>query len=197
MNIFLKTTALALTISLISACGASDAGGTADPSSSAQGIEVDENLLTVDVTVPASFYEGQEITQAQLDADAKEKGYSKAKLNDDGSVSFTMSRAAYKQALAEMKKAVDDYIQETVNNQPEIFKEITYNDSMTKFEVAVDRAAFESDFTAGMIQLGIGILAGFYQAFADGASEAKIQIDYMDATSGEIFSTVNLPEDLN
>jgi hypothetical protein len=91
------------------------------------GISVDKNLFSVDVTIPASFYEDQKLSQAELDADAAKKGYGKAKLNSDGSVSFRMSKAQHKAALDDMKKSVDDYIQESVNASPKIFKKIYVN----------------------------------------------------------------------
>ena len=85
--------------------------GTSD-----QGITVDKNLFSVDVTLPASFYEGENMTQAKLNADAAKKGYGKATLNKDGSVTLRMSKAEHSKAVAEMKKSVDDYIRETVND---------------------------------------------------------------------------------
>ena len=93
--------------------------GTSD-----QGITVDKNLFSVDVTLPASFYEGENMTQAKLNADAAKKGYGKATLNKDGSVTLRMSKAEHSKAVAEMKKSVDDYIQESVNESPKIFKKI-------------------------------------------------------------------------
>ena len=64
--------------------------GTSD-----QGITVDKNLFSVDVTLPASFYEGENMTQAKLNADAAKKGYGKATLNKDGSVTLRMSKAEH------------------------------------------------------------------------------------------------------
>ena len=162
--------------------------------SSDEGISVDKNLFSVDVTVPASFYEGTKITQEELSADAAKKGYGKAKLNADGSVSFRMSKSQHKAALADMKKSVDDYIQETVNDSPKIFREITYNKKISEFSVSVNKANFEEDFAAGMIGFGIGILSMFYQMF-DGAGEnPKTVIKIIDQSTGKVFDTHTWPE---
>lgn len=161
--------------------------------SSDEGISVDKNLFSVDVTIPASFYEDQKITQAELDTDAAKKGYGKAKLNSDGSVSFRMSKAQHKAALAEMKKSLDNYIQESVNESPKIFKKISYNSNMTEFNITVDKANFEDDLAAGFIGLGIALQASFYQMF-NGTQNPKTELKMIDATTGKVFDTQSWPE---
>lgn len=162
--------------------------------SSEKGVTVDKNLFSVDVTVPASFYEDTKLTQEELSADAAKKGYGNAKLNKDGSVTFRMSKSQHQKAVAEMKKSVDDYIQETVNESPKIFRLITYNKDMTEFNVSVNRAEFENDFGAGMISFGIGILSSFYQMFSGGMPNPKTEIKISDVTTGKVFSTQKYPE---
>ena len=161
--------------------------------SSNDGISVDKNLFSVDVTIPASFYEDQKITQAELDADAAKKGYGKAKLNSDGSVSFRMSKAQHKAALAEMKKSVDDYIQESVNESPKIFKKISYNSNMTEINISVDKANFEDNFAAGFVGFGIAFQASFYQMF-NGTQTPKTELNLIDASTGKVFDTQSWPE---
>ena len=161
--------------------------------SSDQGITVDKNLFSVDVTIPASFYEDTKLTQAELDADAAKKGYGKAKLNSDGSVSFRMSKAQHKAALTEMKKSVDDYIQESVNESPKIFKKISYNSNLTEFNISVDKAGFENDFAAGFIGLGIAFQASFYQMF-NGTQTPKTTLKLIDVSTGNVFDTQQWPE---
>lgn len=163
-------------------------------SSTEKGISVDKNLLSVDVTIPASFYGDEKPTQESLNADAKKNGYGKATLNSDGSVTFRMSKAEHRKALAEMKKSVDEYIQETVNDSPKIFRKVTYNKNMTEFEVLVDKAAFEEDFTAGMIGFGIGVLSAFFQMFNGGVETPMTTIKLLDKDTGKVFDTLNWPE---
>ena len=161
--------------------------------SSDDGISVDKNLFSVDVTIPASFYEGEKLTQAGIEADAAKSGFGKAKLNSDGSVSFRMSKAQHKKALAEMKKSVDDFFQETVNESPKIFKKISYNSNMTEFNISVDKANFEDDFGAGMIGLGIVYQSAFYQMF-NGTENPKTEIKFSDVSTGKVFDTQIWPE---
>lgn len=55
------------------------------------GIQVDESLLSVDITLPASIFEGQDLSAFDADAYAREEGFQKAVVNDDGSITVTMS----------------------------------------------------------------------------------------------------------
>lgn len=162
-------------------------------SSSDKGITVDKNIFSVDVTIPASFYEDEKLTQEELNIDAAKKGYGKAKLNSDGSVTFRMSKSQHQKALADMKKSLDDYIQETANDSPKIFRQITYNKNMTEFNVSVDKVKFEEDLAAGMIGLGIGMLASFYQMF-NGIEIPKTTIKFTDEKTGKVFDTQSWPQ---
>jgi hypothetical protein len=161
--------------------------------SSDAGVSVDKNLLSVVITIPASFYEGTKITQESLNADAAKNGTGKATLNADGSVTWRMSKAEHKKIMADMKKSVDDYIQEAVDDSPSVFRQITYDKNMTEFKILVDRAKFEEDFAAGMIGFGISILASFYQMFNSGVENPKIAIQLIDAATGKVFDTQNYP----
>jgi flagellar hook-associated protein FlgK len=161
--------------------------------SSDAGVSVDKNLLSVVITIPASFYEGTKITQESLNADAAKNGTGKATLNSDGSVTWRMSRAEHAKVMADMKKSVDDYIQEAVDESPTVFREITYDKNMTEFKILVNQAKFEEDFSAGMIGFGIGILASFFQMFNNGVKDPKIVMRLIDADTGRVFETQNFP----
>lgn len=157
-------------------------------------ISIDKNLLSVDVTIPASFYEGTNITQEQLNADAAKKGYGKAKINTDGSVSFRMSKVEHKKALIEMKKSLDDYIQEAIDASPGVFREITYDKNMSEFKFLVDRVKFEEDISVGFIGFGVSYLAYFYQMFNGGPAPYKNVMRFIDIATGKVFETQNFPQ---
>lgn len=161
--------------------------------SSNEAISVDKNLLDVVITIPASFYKGTKITQDSLNADAAKNGTGKATLNSDGSVTFKMSKPEYAKALAEMKKSIDDYIQEAVDNSPTVFREITYDANMTEFKILVNRKDFEEDLSAGFIGLGIGIFASLYQMFKSGIKDPKSVMRFIDASTGKVLETYNYP----
>jgi hypothetical protein len=190
-----KKLAVLSTVLLLTACGSNNNASEVTPSSSAeQGIEVDQNLLSVDVTIPASFYEDNPMTQEELQKNADENGFGKATLNPDGSVTLRMSKADHAKALDEMKVGLDESIQQAVNDQPEIFSEISYDNDVTKFIVVVDKDKFKDDFGAGFIGFTLGIQGMFYQMLA-GATEPEVLIDLQDKETGEVFDTSKWPLD--
>ena len=117
----------------------------------------------------------------------------KATLNKDGSVTLRMSKAEHAKVMAEMKKSVDDYIKETVNESAKVFQSVTYNKNMTEFNISVNKAKFEEDLASGMIGFGIGLLSMYYQMF-NGTENPKTAIKLIDANTGKVFDTQNWPE---
>jgi hypothetical protein len=156
------------------------------------GIEVDEGLFNVDVTVSAGFLDGQ--AEADIAANAEEAGYTDYVINPDGSVTYTMPKATYEAALQEMRDGVDQTIQETVNESPDVFTSISYDNSMTSFDVTVNRAAYEGDLGAGFIGFTLGISGMFYQMFEGVPTESQqVLISFIDASNNETFDTQKWP----
>ena len=60
-------------------------------------VEVEQKLLSVEITVPADFV--GETTQADLDANVSAGKFLSAKLNDDGSVTYSMTKGQHKEVL--------------------------------------------------------------------------------------------------
>jgi hypothetical protein len=171
---------------------ATEIDSSAAESDSSTGVQVDQGLLNVDVTVPKSFFEGQ--TETEIVANAEEAGYSKYVLNDDGSVTYTMSKARYDAGLKEIRDGIDQAIQEAVDASPEVFSSITYDKSMTNFDVKVDRAAYEGNFETAFIGFTLGFSGMFYQVF-DGvpSDEQEVLINFIDSSTNEVFDTQTWP----
>ena len=87
--IFLATT---LALSLV-ACGGKD-DSKKESETNNDKIEVDENLLTVELTIPADFV--GETTQEELNQTAKEEGLKSITLNEDGSATYVMTKKKHK-----------------------------------------------------------------------------------------------------
>lgn len=193
--------ALCMVASLFVACGndtpstSLDGGntdttgsGSTDTTSSGD-IEVDENLLTVEITLPASFFESDE----DFDADtyAQEQGFSSAKVNDDGSVTVTMTKGKYKEMLQEMSDSLDESFAELVGAEDTPYiKEITHNDDFSSVTVKVDREAYENAFD--MTPFVIGLSTMFYQAFLE--MEYRCEISIVDAATGSVINTTVYPD---
>jgi hypothetical protein len=158
-------------------------------------LEVDKGLINVEVTIPSTFIEGEDIDDVV--AKAKEDGIKDVTKNTDGSVTYKMSKAQHKKMMKEMKTNVTTYVDEIVNDEDfASIQDIKHNGSFSEFTVVVDKAAFENSFD-GFVTLGLAMSGMYYQAF-DGTSGDKLNVTVYtkDASTGEVFSTVVYPDAL-
>lgn len=193
---------LLLTLLTLAACSSKDeASENADNSKqedkkteeTSGAVAVDKGLLNVEVTVPASFMEGEDIDTVV--AQAKEDGIKDVKKNDDGSVTYKMSKAQHKEMMREMKTSVTEYVDELINGEDfASIKNVEYNKDFSKFTLVVDKEAFENSFD-GFAAMGLAMSGMFYQVY-DGvdAEKLNVTIDTVDQSTGEVFGTVNYPE---
>ena len=157
------------------------------------GIEVDEGLLSVEVTLPASFFE--EETPEEIKAAAEENGFKECIVNEDGSVTYKMSKAKHKEMLEEMKASMDESIDEMINGEDavESFVKIEYKDEFSSFDVYVNPELYtEWD---GLYVLAFYLSGAYYQAF-DGKDVEKIDIvvNFINNDTNEIISTSSYRE---
>jgi hypothetical protein len=158
-------------------------------------IAVDEGLLSTEVRLPRDLFTmGSENpdefpTQEELEASIDEEGRDiEVSINDDGTVSYRMTRNEFNKFKDDLRASVDETIQTSINEESNIYKSVTYTDDLKEFEVVVDRKAMESSFSF----LGFGLLlsSGFYQAFTGvDESDVFIIINYKDEKTGEVFDT--------
>lgn len=107
---------------LISGCSSGKPAETTAPDSQPKeiteetddGIEVEKELFDVTITVPADFI--GETTQEALDTDAAEGGY-KVTLNDDGSVTFVMTKSQHKEMMSGMAEGINEALEEMIGSE--------------------------------------------------------------------------------
>lgn len=183
---------------LVCGCSAAPANGGdstgATTESTSAKIETDEKLLSVDITLPASLFADEDMTKFDADAYASEQGFKSAKVNADGSVTVTMTKAKHQELLKEMADSLDANFKEFVNgeNTPYI-KEITHNENFTAVTMKVDKAAYENafDFTP----LAIGMSVSIYQAFTE--TQYHVEISIVDAETGADINSITYPDALS
>jgi hypothetical protein len=160
-----------------------------------EAIEVDKGLFNNEVTLPASMFEGQ--AYEEIVAQAKEEGIDEVIQNDDGSVTYKMSKSVYKKMMDEMEKGLLDYVSELKSGENfASIKDVTHNKSFSEFTLIVDKAAYEGGFD-GMASLGLVVVASYYQLFSGVSSDdLKITINAQDEATKEIFNTRVYPEAL-
>ena len=147
------------------------------------------------MTLPAAFFEGEDMNEVV--AKAKEEGYGEAKVNDDGSVTYKMSKSKHKEMMAELATSVEETKTDLVESGdfPSI-KSVETNKDYTNFSINVDRAAYENSFDF-FATMSAGMVGSFYQAFNGvKAEDMEVLIEVKDADTGEVIDSVVYPEAL-
>lgn len=151
------------------------------------GVEVDEGLLDVTLTIPAEL--SGEVTQEELDATAKEKGYKSAKLNDDGSVTYVMTRAKHKEMMAELTKTLNDGLNEMAQSEDfPSFVSVKANDDFTDFKVVINKE--ELGLVESFSTMAFYTYGAMYNAFA-GKEVENIHVAFVNEATGNIIQEAN------
>ncbi|MCC3646824.1 hypothetical protein JGK52_09040 [Cytobacillus oceanisediminis] len=189
---------MSVMIVLLSACsdGEKTAGkkeaGTEKKTEESEAVEVDKGLLNVEVTLPASMFEGEDADSSIAEA---EKEGIKVTKNDDGSVTYKMSKAKHKEMMKEMETELQKTIADTKNGEdyPSV-KEVTNNKDFSEFTLEVDREAYENSFD-GFAVFGLGLSGVFYQLFNGvDPEDYEVKILVKDSATGELFNEVIYPD---
>lgn len=149
---------------------------------------VDDNFLSVDITLPASFYSGTQTNpSSELTEEQKAAGYISAKVNSDGSVTYTIKKSAYKQIVADAKESTVQTLNEIVTSgdYPSI-KKIGYNSNFSKISVYVDKDAYTNGMDS-IAMLGVNMSVAFYQIISQDANPLEISI--IDINTNEVFDS--------
>ncbi len=184
-----KTVSLLLIMSMsiiLISCGST----TEAPESTTQAtdtLKAEENLLSVELTIPASLVDDDAAT---LDEETKAAGVSEITQNEDGSVTMKMSKIAHQKMLDEFKGSIDESLTEILNDKETYpsLTEITYNEDLTEFTVKVDPATY-GEFEA-LSAIGLYIAGNVYQALnAVPENQIKTIVNFVNKDTGEIIET--------
>lgn len=197
---------LAASLLVLGACGSEEAEevdnqastetvDTEETESEEGGVNVDKGLFSVEVTLPAAFFEGEDV--AVTVANAEENGFGEATVNDDGSVTYKMSKSKHKEMMEEMAVSVEETKRSLVESGdfPSI-KNVETNKDYSHFTLSVDREAYENSFDA-FATMSVGMVGSMYQAFNGVKADAmEVLIEVKDVDTGEIINSVVYPEAL-
>ncbi|MDG5471372.1 DUF4352 domain-containing protein [Jeotgalibacillus sp. ET6] len=189
---------LVMAMFAVSACSSQEDTSKASAESEEteeQSVEVDKGLLNVELTIPASMFEGEDIDQ--VIAEAKEDGVKEATKNDDGSVTYKMSKSAHKEMMQEFAVSMKESLDEMVTSEDFVsIKAVDHNKSFDKFTLTVDQEAYENSFD-GFGIFALGMSGMFYQVY-DGKDmeSAKVTISLVDEATQEEFDTLVYPDDM-
>jgi len=158
---------------------------------------VDEKLFSVDVTIPASFYqeEGEEMTQEKVDEIVATSNFKSGVLNDDGSVTYTMSKNQHAEFLQTLKDSIQESVDGLINgdNAIESFTKITFNENLSEFDVYVDSAKY-SAFDS-LSALAFYIAGQYYQLF-DGIAydDTEVVVNFINKDTEDVIDSGSLSQ---
>ncbi len=157
-------------------------------------VEVDNKLLTVDITLPASFFE--DLSDFDADAYAEENGFKKAVINEDGSVVVTMTKTKHAQLMDDTTKEIEASFSEMYGSEDTPYiKKIEHADDFSEINIVVDRSGYEAGgIMAAFVPLQVYLQSSVYQIFS--GSEIRSEISFVDEANGSVIESVVYPDDL-
>ncbi len=146
-------------------------------------VEVENGILTVSITLPASLM--KDVTQEDLDSDTSGT-YQSAKLNDDGSVTMKLTKTQYKEMLASISEELDTCIKEISESDDYNIAKVEHNDDFSEFNVTL--TTDEVGIYDSIASLAFYMYGGMYQIFK-GSKSANVVVNYYDANGSLIESS--------
>ncbi len=189
---------IALCFLVVSGCSnavSDTAGEDNDSNTTGESIEVDKGLFDVTITLPVSMVESENI-EATIE-EAKGKGIKEVVVNDDGSLTYKMSKSVHGQIMKELRESLNETVEDLINGSDfTSIRDIKYNTNLTSITLIVDKGVYESSLD-GFAVFGLGLAAMYYQLF-DGVSPDNITvtINIEDFATGEVFQTIVYPDAL-
>ena len=160
-----------------------------------EGISVDRSLFDVSITMPATMVELEDQDIDSMIEEAQEMGVKEVVRNEDGSLTYKMSKSTHRKMMQEIKEDMIENIEDMVESGDFVsIKDVTYNNDFSEMTLIVDQKAFENSFD-GFAVFGIGMIGMYYQLF-DGVQPDNIQttIYLKNVDTGEIFNKIVYPD---
>ena len=145
-------------------------------------VKTENGLLYVYITMPAELA-GEEVTQEKLDEGAGTT-YTSATLNEDGSVTYKMTKKQHKAMLDAMNASIDEALNEIVSSDDYAISEITHNADYTSFDIKLTTE--ELGITEGFMVLAFYMYGGMYSILAGKSSD--ITVNYFSSNGDLIYS---------
>jgi predicted small lipoprotein YifL len=154
-------------------------------------VEVDQGLLNVKITLPASMFE--DMTDFDPEAYTEENGFKETVVNENGSITITMSKNKHNELMTEMEMDIDNTLAEMVEAEDTPYiKEITSSEGYRTVTMRVDKEGYENAWD--MTPLSIYFNVVFYQVFDDAEPYCEVIVE--DIETGEVLYSVIYPDAL-
>lgn len=189
MQICAAACALALCLTACGGGAASSAAVVSDAaastSASEDGLNVEKNIFSVTLTYPASMVD-EGTTQDSLNNEISGiDGIKSATLNEDGSVTYIMTKAYHKQIMDDMAQTIDESMAEMVSSEDyPNFTKVEANEDYTVFTVTTKSKALSLDESLSLLQF---YTEGAFYNVVSGNDADSIHVDFVNADTGEII----------
>ena len=189
MQICAAACALALCLTACGGGAASSAAVVSDAaastSASEDGLNVEKNIFSVTLTYPASMVD-EGTTQDSLNNEISGiDGIKSATLNEDGSVTYIMTKAYHKQIMDDMAQTIDESMAEMVGSEDyPNFTKVEANEDYTVFTVTTKSKTLSLDESLSLLQF---YTEGAFYNVVSGNDADSIHVDFVNADTGEII----------
>lgn len=141
---------------------------------------------TVSVKIDQIFFEGSD--QNQILKDADEMGIDKCVINNDGSVTYTLSKVLHAKLLENYKTNAILVLREFVSGEEKVpsFEDVDFSDNFADIKITVNETYTAMD---SMIAMPIMIMGAYYQNF-DGVDfkDIDVHVSFIDANRNVLDS---------
>ncbi len=183
MKKFLALLMVIIMLFALTACG--DANNSGNPSS-----EAPSGDKTVEVTLAAALFDG--MTEQEIKEAAQKEGYITCTVNEDGSVTYTMTAEKRDDVLSQYKTAMDQVITDLLTGAGKItsFVSIESSEDYSQVDVYVDAQKYTA--WDSLYALSFYVTGAFYQSFAGVAEEdIDVVVNFIDNDTKKVLDTAS------
>lgn len=160
-----------------------------------KGISAQKEKGEVEITVPAVLFSGN--AASKLTDEQKKNSLPAAKINEDGSVTYTIKRSSYEPFIKEFKKTTAQAMDQVGSaGTYRSVKNIEYNDDFSRITITVDKKEYESNKFDAAAGATVGILGAMYQAFDADTKTPSCTVFIIDQESGKELDSATYPKDV-
>ena len=145
-------------------------------------VQVENGVMTVSINVPADL--AKNIRQETIDAGIGTQ-YQAAFRNQDGSITYKMTKEQHQAMLEQLAVSFDNSLQEMIDDEKYTISNITRNNDFTVFDISLDGA--EPSVSDSFAAFSLYMYGELYGVF-NGKRPEHVIVNYLDSNGNLIDS---------
>ena len=145
-------------------------------------VQVENGVMTVSLNVPADL--AKNIRQETVDAGIGTQ-YQAASRNQDGSITYKMTKEQHQAMLEQLAVSFDNSLQEMIDDEKYTISNITRNNDFTVFDISLDGA--EPSVSDSFAAFSLYMYGELYGVF-NGKRPEHVIVNYLDSNGNLIDS---------